>query len=73
MKRLRGLVRCGLGGRIGSGRQWISWLHIDDYLGIVRACLDNQDLSGVIHATSPNPVTNAELMAALRHLVSHRG
>jgi len=66
MRRLQGLVGCGLGGRIGSGRQWVSWLHIDDYLSIVRACLQDPELSGVVHATSPNPVTNAELMAALR-------
>ncbi len=71
MRRLRGLVRYGLGGRIGAGRQWISWLHLDDYLGIVRACLDDQSLSGVVHATSPLPVTNAELMAALRRVL-HR-
>lgn len=64
--RLAGLVRWGLGGRIGSGRQWISWLHAQDFLGIVRCVLDDMSLSGVVHATSPNPVRNAELMATLR-------
>jgi hypothetical protein len=67
MNRLTGLVRWGLGGRIGSGRQWISWLHIADMLAIVRRCLDDPHLRGVVHATSPEPVRNAELMAALRH------
>jgi uncharacterized protein (TIGR01777 family) len=71
LDRLNGLVRWGLGGRIGSGRQWISWLHVEDYLAIVRLCLDDSILSGVVHATSPNPVRNAEFMATLRR-VWHR-
>ena len=71
MHRLAHLVRSGLGGRIGDGGQWISWLHVDDFLGIVRAALEDPELSGVVHATSPNPVTNAELMAALRQVL-HR-
>ncbi|HEX5188866.1 MAG TPA: TIGR01777 family oxidoreductase [Streptosporangiaceae bacterium] len=65
--RLSALTRWGIGGRIGTGRQWVSWLHIDDFLGIVRLCLDDAGLAGVIHATSPEPVTNAEFMAAFRH------
>lgn len=71
MKRLAGLVRLGLGGRIGTGKQWVSWLHFADFQAIVRACLDDQALTGVVHATSPNPVTNVELMSALRHVL-HR-
>lgn len=71
MRRLRDLARLGLGGRIGTGRQWVSWLHVGDYLGIIRACLADPGLSGVVHATSPHPVTNAELMAALRQVL-HR-
>ncbi|BBH70009.1 epimerase [Actinoplanes sp. OR16] len=67
--RLTGLVSWGLGGTMGSGRQWISWLHIDDLLGIVRRCLDDADLHGIVHATAPHPVRNAELMAALRRAV----
>ncbi|WP_327002076.1 DUF1731 domain-containing protein [Dactylosporangium sp. NBC_01737] len=66
MHRLAGLVRWGLGGRVGHGRQWISWLHVADMLAVVRRCLDDPQLSGVVHATSPEPVRNAELMAALR-------
>ncbi|SBT40848.1 TIGR01777 family oxidoreductase [Micromonospora auratinigra] len=66
LDRLTGFVRWGLGGRMGSGRQWISWLHIDDLCAIVRRCLDDSSLSGIVHATSPNPVRNRDLMAALR-------
>ena len=71
MRRLTGLVRLGLGGRIGTGNQWVSWLHFADFQAIVRACLDDEALSGIVHATSPNPVTNTELMSALRHVL-HR-
>ncbi|MGH8793359.1 MAG: epimerase, partial [Stackebrandtia sp.] len=66
LNRLTGITRWGLGGRVGSGRQWVSWLHIDDFLAIVRRVLDDDGLSGVVHAVSPNPVRNAELMRALR-------
>ncbi|MDI6099587.1 TIGR01777 family oxidoreductase [Actinoplanes sp. NEAU-A12] len=65
--RLTGFVRWGLGGRMGSGRQWISWLHIDDLCAIVRHCLDDPAMSGIVHVTSPHPVRNSDLMAALRH------
>ncbi|MGZ4722230.1 DUF1731 domain-containing protein, partial [Oryzihumus sp.] len=65
------LTRRGLGGRIASGRQWVSWLHIADFLDIVRYALDTPDLSGVVHVTSPKPATNRELMQALRHVL-HR-
>ncbi|MDM7830989.1 DUF1731 domain-containing protein [Cellulomonas edaphi] len=79
--RLAGLARWGLGGRVGSGRQWFSWLHIDDWLRIAHWALgdDAADLdlpaapppSGVLVATAPQPVRNAELMATLRSVV-HR-
>ncbi len=69
LKRLAGLVRLGLGGRIASGRQWVSWLHFADFQAIVRACLDNRSLTGIVHATSPNPVTNADLMRELRRVL----
>ena len=71
LNRLSGLVRWRLGGRVGSGRQWVSWLHADDFLGAVRFAVADQSMSGVVHATSPNPVRNAELMAALRKVL-HR-
>jgi uncharacterized protein (TIGR01777 family) len=71
LKRLARLVRLGLGGRIGTGRQWVSWLHFADFQAIIRACLDDDALAGIVHATSPNPVTNAELMSGLRQVL-HR-
>lgn len=69
LDRLVSVVRLGAGGRIAGGRQWVSWLHISDLLGVVRAALDDPDLSGLVHATSPRPVRNAELMATLREVL----
>jgi uncharacterized protein (TIGR01777 family) len=64
--RLVRLARRGLGGRIGDGRQWVSWIHVDDFLAAVRFVLDDDSMSGVVHVTSPVPVQNRELMAAVR-------
>jgi uncharacterized protein (TIGR01777 family) len=72
LDRLLGLARWGLGGRVGPGTQWVSWIHVDDWLAIVRAALEpGSTLDGVVHATGPHPATNAELMAALRR-AAHR-
>lgn len=57
--------RFGLGGRIGSGRQWMSWVHIDDWVAIVQAMIDNADMHGPFNATAPSPVTNQAFSAAL--------
>jgi uncharacterized protein len=60
--------RLGIGGTIGNGRQWLSWIHISDLIGIYRMALDGA--AGPLNACAPNPVTNAaftkELGAALR-------
>lgn len=71
LDRLRSLARWGLGGRVGPGTQWISWIHIDDWLAIVRQLLapGTPGLFGILHATGPRPARNAELMAALRRSV----
>jgi len=71
LDRLSGLVRWGLGGRVASGRQWVSWIHFADFLAVVETLLDHEQLQGVVHVTSPNPVRNVELMAALRRAL-HR-
>jgi uncharacterized protein (TIGR01777 family) len=64
---MRRIVRAGLGGRIASGQQWFSWLHVDDFLRAVDFLRAHDLLSGVVHVTSPNPVRNRELMAEMRH------
>ena len=65
LDRLVSLTRWGLGGRMGGGRQWVSWAHISDWVAIVGWALADP-VHGVVIASSPNPVRNAELMASLR-------
>jgi len=57
--------RLGLGGRQGSGRQWMSWITIDDHIAALRTAIDDERLRGPVNLTSPNPVTNAEFARAL--------
>lgn len=54
-----------LGGPIGSGRQWFSWIHRDDIIGIITFALENDSISGPVNLTAPNPVTNREFSKAL--------
>ncbi|GIP49966.1 NAD-dependent epimerase [Paenibacillus sp. J53TS2] len=63
---LRNLVRFGLGGAQGSGRQQFSWIHMEDLFRIVRFLQEHPELDGVFNASAPHPVTNRELMAGLR-------
>lgn len=57
--------KAGAGGRLGRGRQWLSWISIDDEVGAIRHALDHDDVRGPLNATAPNPVTNAEFTKAL--------
>ena len=57
--------RLGVGGPVGSGRQWISWIHMDDLLRMFEWLLDNEDAQGVYNGTAPRPVTNRELSKTL--------
>jgi uncharacterized protein len=61
--------RLGLGGRLASGEQWMSWIHVDDVVGLLGFALENPAVRGPMNATAPQPVTNAqftrELAAAL--------
>jgi hypothetical protein len=57
--------RLGLGGKLGDGRQWISWIHIDDLLRLVLFAVENRAVHGALNASSPKPVTNAEFTRTL--------
>jgi len=50
--------KLGLGGKIGKGSQWMSWIHIDDLIGIMLYCINHEEVNGAVNGTAPNPVTN---------------
>jgi hypothetical protein len=62
--------RAALGGPLGSGRQWMSWIHRDDVLGLVLAALATEGYRGPVNATAPAPVTNREFTHTLAGVVS---
>ncbi|MEX2114845.1 MAG: TIGR01777 family oxidoreductase [Pirellulales bacterium] len=63
---LRRLTRLGLGGPIGGGRQYVSWLHETDFCRAVQWLIEHQGISGVVNLASPNPVTNRDMMRTFR-------
>jgi uncharacterized protein len=63
------LFRLGLGGRLGSGRQWWSWIALDDVVGLYRHALLTAELAGPVNAAAPNPVTNAEHAATVARVL----
>jgi len=63
--RMLPIFKLGAGGRLGSGRQWVSWIHIDDLTALIEFALGAKRLRGPVNATAPNPVTNAEFTRTL--------
>ena len=59
--------RFGLGGKLGTGRQWMSWVTLEDAVGMLRFALDNAGVNGAMNVVSPQPVRNAEFTQALAH------
>jgi uncharacterized protein (TIGR01777 family) len=65
LKKMLPIFRSGLGGKVGSGKQWMSWLTLDDAIGIVKHALVNESLSGPVNAVAPEPITNAKFTRVL--------
>ncbi|MBI2929959.1 MAG: TIGR01777 family protein [Verrucomicrobia bacterium] len=65
---LRRLARLGLGGAMGSGRQYVSWIHEADFCRAVEWLIARDDLSGPVNLAAPNPLTNAEMMRLYREV-----
>jgi len=63
---LLALVRHGLGGSAGDGRQFMSWIHYEDFVAAIRWLIDREDIDGVVNVAAPNPLPNAEFMRVLR-------
>ena len=62
--------RMGAGGRIGSGKQWMSWIALDDVVGVIKFALTSDALRGPVNVVAPNPVTNAEFTKTLGKVLS---
>ena len=71
LKQLLTPFRLGVGGKQGSGRQWMSWIAIDDEIAALRQAIDDDRLRGPVNLVAPNPVTNADFAHALGHVL-HR-
>jgi uncharacterized protein len=69
---LFGLVRKGLGGRAADGRQFVSWVHEDDFVSAVRWLIAREDVDGVVNIASPNPLPYTEFMRGLREAAGVR-
>lgn len=65
---VRRLARLGLGGKMASGRQFVSWIHEEDFCRAVEWLIVRDDLSGPVNLAAPNPITNAGMMRILRRL-----
>ncbi len=63
---LLGLVRRGLGGRCGDGRQYVSWVHHEDFTRALYWLIEHEEIEGVVNIASPNPLPNADFMHAIR-------
>ena len=65
LEKMLPIFRLGLGGKLGNGRQWMSWIGLTDVIAAILFALDTPSLTGPVNLTSPNPVTNAEFTRAL--------
>lgn len=63
---LRRLARLGLGGKMGSGKQFVSWIHVNDFCRAVEWLIARDDLSGAVNLAAPNPLPNREMMRLIR-------
>jgi hypothetical protein len=64
---LRRLARFGLGGKMGTGKQFVSWIHEEDFCRAIEWLIEREDLRGPVNLAAPNPLTNAEMMRAVRN------
>lgn len=70
LKELLTPFKLGVGGPLAGGKQYVAWIDIEDEIGILLWALDSEKVSGVVNATSPNPVTNKEFSKALGRAVN---
>lgn len=70
LKKMLTPFKMGIGGRIGDGKQWMSWIALDDVVGAIKFALANDSLQGPVNFVAPNPVRNAEFTKTLGRVLS---
>jgi len=69
MKLMEPIFRLGLGGKLGTGKQWMSWIHVTDVAELFLHALENSSVSGPLNGSSPNPVRNEEFTKVLGEIL----
>jgi uncharacterized protein (TIGR01777 family) len=72
LKRLRPVFKCWLGGRLGNGQQWMSWIHLADLAKIFADCAETSGIRGHVNCVSPHPVTNREFTATYARILARK-
>lgn len=70
LSRMLPFYKAFIGGPIGSGTQWLSWVHVDDIVGMIMTAAENESVKGIYNATAPKPVTMSEFSASLARALS---
>ncbi|MEL7500561.1 MAG: TIGR01777 family oxidoreductase [Planctomycetota bacterium] len=69
VKELVPIFRWAIGGPLGSGKQWMAWIHVDDLVGMIQFCLNEPSISGPVNGTAPHPVRNYDFTKAIAKAV----
>lgn len=72
LKRLRPIFKLALGGRLGRGRQWMPWIHLDDLVRLLADCVEQADYRGAVNAVSPHPAPNREFASVYARTLGRR-
>ena len=69
LEKIMPAFKLGLGGKLGDGTQWMSWIHINDFIDMIVYSIENPSIKGIVNAVSPKPVKNIEFTKTLGRLV----
>lgn len=72
LKKVRTIFKLGLGGRLGRGYQWMSWIHVQDLARIFAECVENPGIHGRVNCVSPNPATNREFTTCFARVLGRK-
>lgn len=73
LKKILPPFKCGVGGNIGSGKQWMSWIHLNDLVSIIEYCIQTETIEGTLNCTAPHPVKNEDFTKVLAKMIKRPG